>query len=184
MEFADASVLHVERPRACRVRRWSGSTPTSNPYHATIGLRIAPGPPGLRAARSSTEAPARDMPLYLFKSAEGFAAAIEKHVRRALEHGRYGWQVTDCVVTLTECGYSIGRRPAVQARTRLSTVVRLPEGHARRGARRRWRAAGTRGLRAGAAGAARGADRATPPPSSASSPGGVRSCSARPRWAT
>jgi ribosomal protection tetracycline resistance protein len=46
------------------------------------------------------------MPLYLFRSAEGFADAIERHVRRALVRGRYGWRVTDCVVTLTECGYS------------------------------------------------------------------------------
>ena len=58
-----------------------------------------------------TDAPARDMPLYLFKSAEGFAGAIEKHVRRSLEHGRYGWQVTDAVVTLTQCAYSVADGP-------------------------------------------------------------------------
>jgi ribosomal protection tetracycline resistance protein len=51
------------------------------------------------------------MPLYLFKSLEGFTGAIEKHVRRALEHGLYGWEVTDCVVTLIECAYSVADGP-------------------------------------------------------------------------
>jgi ribosomal protection tetracycline resistance protein len=102
--FADASVLHVERPRGVgsAVERLNTE---SNPYQATIGLRIAPGRPG-SGLTFVVEAPAQDMPLYLFRSAEGFAKAIEKHVRRALIRGRHGWQVTDCVVTLAECGYS------------------------------------------------------------------------------
>jgi ribosomal protection tetracycline resistance protein len=102
--FADASVLHVERPRGVgsAVERLNTE---SNPYQATIGLQIAPGPPG-SGLRFVVDAPAHDMPLYLFRSADGFAAAIEKHVRRALARGRYDWQVTDCVVALVECGYS------------------------------------------------------------------------------
>jgi ribosomal protection tetracycline resistance protein len=104
VEFADASVLHVERPRGVgsAVQRLNTE---SNPYQATIGLRIGPGRPG-SGLTFVVDAPAHDMPLYLFRSAEGFAAAIDKHVRRALARGRYGWQVTDCVVTLVECGYS------------------------------------------------------------------------------
>ncbi|MGH3496380.1 MAG: GTP-binding protein [Nocardioidaceae bacterium] len=109
VEFADASVLHVERPRGVGEAVLRLNT-DANPYHATIGLRIAPGPPGT-GLTFLTAAPARDMPLYLFKSAEGFAAAIEKHVRRALEHGWYGWQVTDCVVTMTECAYCVADGP-------------------------------------------------------------------------
>ncbi len=104
VEFADASVLHIERPRGVgsAVQRLNTE---SNPYQATIGLRIAPGRPG-SGLTFVVDAPAHDMPLYLFRSAAGFAAAIDKHVRRALARGRYGWQVTDCVVTLVECGYS------------------------------------------------------------------------------
>jgi ribosomal protection tetracycline resistance protein len=109
VEFADASVLHVERPRGAgeAVRRLN--TP-ANPYHATIGLRVAPGDPG-SGLTFVTAAPAQHMPLYLFKSLEGFTGAIEKHVRRALEHGLYGWEVTDCVVTLIECAYSVADGP-------------------------------------------------------------------------
>src|SRR4051794_30788937 len=107
--FDDASVLHVERPRGVgsAVERLNTQ---SNPYQATIGLRIAPGRPG-SGLTFVVEAPAHDMPLYLFRSAKGFTAAIEKHVRGALAKGRYGWQVTDCVVTLFECGYSTSDGP-------------------------------------------------------------------------
>ena len=104
VEFADASVLHIERPRGVGEAVVRLNT-EANPYQATIGLRIAPGRPGSGLV-FVTDCPAYDMPLYLFKSADGFGAAIEKHVRRALARGRYGWQVTDCVVTMVECAYS------------------------------------------------------------------------------
>ncbi len=107
--FADAAVLHVERPRRTGEAVVRLNT-DENPYQATIGLRIAPGAPAT-GIRFVTDAPARDMPLYLFDSAESFAGAIERHVRRGLARGRYGWRVTDCVVTLTECAYSTADGP-------------------------------------------------------------------------
>jgi ribosomal protection tetracycline resistance protein len=109
VEFADAAVLHVERPRAVGAAvEWLNTE--SNLYHATIGLSLAPGRPG-SGVRFVTEVTARDMPLYLFKNAEAFSAAIERHVLGALAEGRYGWRVTDCVVTLTHCGYSVADGP-------------------------------------------------------------------------
>ena len=74
VEFSDASVLHVERPRTTGTAVERLNT-ESNPYHATVGLAIAPGRPG-SGLTFVTEAPARDMPLYLFKNAEAFTAAI------------------------------------------------------------------------------------------------------------
>jgi ribosomal protection tetracycline resistance protein len=109
VEFSDASVLHVERPRGVGEAVVRLNT-DENPYHATIGLRIEPGEPG-SGLTFFTRAPAKDMPLYLFKSAEGFSAAIEKHVRRELARGRYGWEVTDGVITLIEAGYSVADGP-------------------------------------------------------------------------
>lgn len=109
VDFAEASVLHVERPRSVGEAVLRLNT-VANPYHATIGLRIAPGRPG-SGVGFAVEAVAHDMPLYVFHSAENFVAAIDKHVRRALTHGRYGWQVTDCLVTLTECAYSVADGP-------------------------------------------------------------------------
>ena len=82
----------------------------ANPYHATIGLRIGPGRPG-SGLRFVNRAAARDMPLYLYKNVGAFTAAIERHVRHALDQGLYGWRVTDAVVTLTEVGYSVADGP-------------------------------------------------------------------------
>lgn len=109
VEFADAGVVHVERARRVGEAVERLNTP-SNPFHATIGLRVTPGTAG-SGLRFENETPARDMPLYLFKSAAAFTASIEKHVRRTLEHGNYGWRVTDCVVTLVECAYSVADGP-------------------------------------------------------------------------
>ncbi|HEX6150240.1 GTP-binding protein, partial [Nocardioides sp.] len=68
VRFADAAVLHVERPRRAGQAVLRLNT-DENPYQATIGLRIAPGRPG-SGFRFVVDAPARDMPLYLFESAE------------------------------------------------------------------------------------------------------------------
>jgi ribosomal protection tetracycline resistance protein len=104
VEFADATVVHVERPR--RVGRAVEVLNTdSNPYHATVGLRIDPGPPG-SGLRFRADVPAEDVPLYLYKTHEAFQHVIEQHVRAALASGLSGWQVTDCLVTLTRMGYS------------------------------------------------------------------------------
>jgi ribosomal protection tetracycline resistance protein len=102
--FEDATVVHVERPRRAGEAVEVLNT-ENNPYHATVGLRIDPGPPG-SGLRFRTDVPAEDVPLYLFKSHEGFRQSIERHVRDALAAGLYGWQVTDCVVTLNRVGYS------------------------------------------------------------------------------
>lgn len=109
VEFSEASVLHVERLRRTASAVLRLNTP-ENPYQATIGLRLDPGPDG-SGLRFDSDVTARDMPLYLFKSAEMFTAAIERHVRRELAHGSYGWAVTDAVVTLVEASYSVADGP-------------------------------------------------------------------------
>ncbi len=109
VEFSEASVLHVERPRraAHAVIRLNTD---ENPYQATIGLRIVPGPPG-SGLRFGTDVASRDMPLYTYRSAEMFAGAIERHVRATFEHGELGWPVTDCEVRLVEVAYSVADGP-------------------------------------------------------------------------
>jgi ribosomal protection tetracycline resistance protein len=74
------------------------------------------------------------MPLYLFKNAQAFTAAIERHVRNALEHGLHGWRVTDALVTLTEVAYSVADGPPSR-RGPTSTAYDYRQGHARRGRR-------------------------------------------------
>ena len=104
VEFADATVVHVERPRRSGAAVEVFNTET-NPYHATIGLRIDPAPAG-SGLRFRTAVHAQDVPLYLFKTHEAFRHVIEQHVRNSLVAGLHGWQVIDGVVTLTQVAYS------------------------------------------------------------------------------
>ena len=103
-EFSDASVLHVERPRRTGSAIEVLNT-DSNPYGATIGLRISPTATG-SGITFALEVPARDIPLFLFQSTGAFAAVMERHVVRTFERGLCGWGVTDCSVTLTDTVYA------------------------------------------------------------------------------
>ena len=116
-EFRETSVLCIERPatvgaaeaviRAKTKTNITGrSSPTSdNPFPATLALRIEPAAAGSAVAFRHDVEP-RYVPLYLFHTVEAFAAQMEAYVREALAEGLAGWQVTDCVVTMTDCGYT------------------------------------------------------------------------------
>jgi ribosomal protection tetracycline resistance protein len=107
--FQEPRPIHVERPlgtgHAIEELRGEG-----NPFLATIGLRIEPAPPDsgveFRLAVGAAVAP-----LYLYKTLDSFAEHMERFVRDALREGLYGWQVTDCVVTMTDCVYSVPDGP-------------------------------------------------------------------------
>jgi ribosomal protection tetracycline resistance protein len=82
------------------------SSPLStNPFRATLALRIEPAPHGSGVEFRHDVEP-RLVPLYVFKTPELFVAQMASFVREALEEGLAGWQVTDCVVTMTDCGYA------------------------------------------------------------------------------
>ena len=53
----------------------------------------------------------RDAPLYIFETFDGFAKHMGEYVRVALDEGLNGWQVTDCVVTVTKIAYSLADGP-------------------------------------------------------------------------
>jgi ribosomal protection tetracycline resistance protein len=107
--FHDTTTICVERPAGVGEAVEFLNT-EDNPFQATVGLRIEPGPPGTGIAlRVGVEPQA--MPLYAYKGAESFAQHMSEYVRRTLREGRFGWQVTDCVVTLVECGYSVADGP-------------------------------------------------------------------------
>ena len=69
-----------------------------NPFLAGVGLRIEPGPPGSGIAYTRDGFVLGTMP-------PAFFTAVEDTVRATLAQGLYGWQVTDCRVTLTHTGY-------------------------------------------------------------------------------
>jgi len=68
-----------------------------NPFLATVGLRIEPAPIGT-GVEFRLEVELGSMPFSFFK-------AVEDTVQDALHQGIYGWQVTDCTVTMTHSGY-------------------------------------------------------------------------------
>jgi ribosomal protection tetracycline resistance protein len=107
--FRESTTICVERP--ARVGEALEVLNTdSNPFRATIGLRVEPGPVDsgvefrLRVEPQAT-------PMYVYKSADAFADYMGQYVRRTLREGRLGWPVTDCVVTMITCGYSIADGP-------------------------------------------------------------------------
>jgi ribosomal protection tetracycline resistance protein len=50
-------------------------------------------------------------PLYLYKTLASFEEHMRQYVLEPLREGLHGWQVTDCVVTMTSCTYSVPDGP-------------------------------------------------------------------------
>jgi ribosomal protection tetracycline resistance protein len=109
VEFRDTTPLYVERPlrtgEALEVLHAE-----SNPFFATIGLRVDPAPADSGVAVRLPIDP-RTAPLYVYKTLAGFMQHMNEYVRQALQKGLFGWQVTDCIVTMTKCAYSIPDGP-------------------------------------------------------------------------
>ncbi len=132
-DFRETTVVCIERPgrvgeaeEVIRARTHTNitgrSSPLStNPFLATLALRIAPGPPGSGVVFDAEVEP-RLVPLYLFRTTETFLAQMQAYVREALAEGLAGWQVTDCRVTMTDCGYSSPATSAADFR-RLTQLV-------------------------------------------------------------
>ncbi|QSB06686.1 elongation factor G [Natronoglycomyces albus] len=90
--FREATTICIERPTG------SGAAAQivgeeSNPFPATVGLRIDPAPVGT-GIQFRLEVELGSMPSSFFR-------AVEDGVMQTLRQGLYGWQVTDCVVTVT-----------------------------------------------------------------------------------
>jgi ribosomal protection tetracycline resistance protein len=68
-----------------------------NPFKATVGLRVGPAP-ARAGVQFRLEIERGALPL-------SFRTAVEDAVRGTLAEGLCGWQVADCVVTMTHSGY-------------------------------------------------------------------------------
>jgi ribosomal protection tetracycline resistance protein len=110
--FSVTTVICIERPAGI-ARALEVLQSDEHPYSATIGLILEPAPPG-SGIEFRLDVDPRLIPLYIYKTAGAFAEAMTQYVRHMLEEGLYGWQVTDCVVTMNECGYYVGDGPAKQ----------------------------------------------------------------------
>jgi ribosomal protection tetracycline resistance protein len=94
--FRETTTICIERPRgtgaAVEVLREG-----TNPFLATVGLRIEPAPAGSGVAYG-LEVELGAMPF-------AFHRAVEETVRETLRQGLHGWEVRDCAVTMTHSGY-------------------------------------------------------------------------------
>ncbi|SEU14418.1 elongation factor G [Nonomuraea wenchangensis] len=96
VSFMESTTICVERPLG------SGAAveliaEDPNPFLATVGLRVEPGPPG-GGVVFRLEVELGSLPY-------AFMRTIEETVHETLWQGLRGWQVIDCVVTLTHSGY-------------------------------------------------------------------------------
>ena len=111
VEFRDTTTICVERPIGTGEAVEILNTPT-NPFHADLGLRVELAAPGSGVkVLIDGGVDKRNVPLYVFKTFDSFVQHMDEYVRLALEEGLFGWQVTDCVVTLTEIAYSLADGP-------------------------------------------------------------------------
>ncbi|MHB8468447.1 MAG: GTP-binding protein [Gaiellaceae bacterium] len=118
--FRETTPINVERPIGAgeAVELLHAE---SNPFLATIGLRIEPGPEGT-GIDFRLAVDARTIPMYVYKKRETYAEHMGRYVRRTLREGLLGWQVTDCIVTMIASNYSSPDGPA-STRGPLSTAA-------------------------------------------------------------
>jgi ribosomal protection tetracycline resistance protein len=109
VEFRETTTICVERP-AGTGEAVETLQQESNPFRATIGLRVDPAPPG-SGVDFQLQVDTRTIPLHLYKTLESFTEHMGQYVRRTLREGLSGWQVTDCIVTMTKCDYSVADGP-------------------------------------------------------------------------
>ena len=107
--FEAVTPLYVERPKGGgkAVEVMHGP---QNPFDATIGFRVEPGAAGSGLAFRAAVDP-WDVPLHIYTTVENFAAHVESWVSETLSEGLYGWEVTDCIVTMDHCHYGVADGP-------------------------------------------------------------------------
>lgn len=111
VDFHQTTIICIERPVASgSAAELIGKAP--NPFMATVGLRIEAATPGSGVVFRMELRP-ETIPTYLFKSPEEFRASMRDYVLETLRQGLYGWQVSDCIVTMFQSGFAA---PATAAR--------------------------------------------------------------------
>ncbi len=100
--FRETTTICVERPIGIgEAVDYLGK----NPFLATVGLRVEPASINT-GVEFRLEVEVRSIPLYVYKAVEEFRGAMEDYALRTMRQGLHGWQVTDCMVTMTHSGYS------------------------------------------------------------------------------
>ena len=116
VEFRETKTICIERPfgtsesvevlyAKTKTNVTGNSSPiSSNPFLATVGLRLAPAPIG-SGIEFRLDVDVRLVPIYIYKTVDTFVDHMGQYVRETLQEGLFGWQVTDCTVTMIDSGY-------------------------------------------------------------------------------
>ena len=95
--FRETTTICIERPAGVGSAAEFMGEPT-NPFRATVGLRIVPAQAG-SGVRFRLGIERGALP-------PAFRKAVEETVHQTLRAGLHGWQVTDAAVTLTHSGFT------------------------------------------------------------------------------
>jgi ribosomal protection tetracycline resistance protein len=116
VDFRETTTICLERPIGTSEALEVISSPThanisgkssplsTNPFAATIGLRVEPAPVG-SGVLFRVDVDVQLIPIHIFHTVPAFTEHMSRYVQEALAEGVHGWAVTDCVVTMVECGY-------------------------------------------------------------------------------
>jgi ribosomal protection tetracycline resistance protein len=106
IEFRPTTPVCVARPNGSGaaielLRR--GRSP-HHPFLATVGLAISPLPPGT-GVTFELDVSVKSIPIHVFDTVDAFRQLMHRTVQDTLRQGIHGWEVTDCRVVMTDCGY-------------------------------------------------------------------------------
>jgi ribosomal protection tetracycline resistance protein len=106
VEFRETTTICIERPIGvgAAVELLPKARSPTTPFLATIGLRIGPAAPD-SGVQFVLDVKVGSTPTHVYKTVEAFHEATERTVLETLRQGIYGWEVTDCTVTMTDCDY-------------------------------------------------------------------------------
>jgi ribosomal protection tetracycline resistance protein len=104
--FRETTMVCVERPTGVGedVELLPEARSPMTPFLATVGLRIEPAPLG-SGVHFGLDVKVGSIPTHVYKTVDAFSEAMERTVQGTLRQGIYGWEVTDCTVTMTDCDY-------------------------------------------------------------------------------
>jgi ribosomal protection tetracycline resistance protein len=100
VSFQKTTTICIERPIGAGTAVERLREPP-NPFLATVGLHVEPAAAGSGVEVRLAVETLGTMPMAFFR-------AVQDTVRETLHQGIYGWEVTDCTVTMTHSGY-LGR---------------------------------------------------------------------------
>jgi ribosomal protection tetracycline resistance protein len=97
VDFSETSPIHIEQLDGAGTSYREMGAP-DNHWAATVGFRVEPAPAG-SGVDYRIESELGALP-------RAFHTAIEETARQTLQQGLYGWEIPDCLLVVTDTGYS------------------------------------------------------------------------------